>query len=128
MFSGVDVIGYLCRCNIPVEEYVFGYFFLSCHFFQCLNGFCGTLYIFLVFWYKFEFYPGRIEGRIDMSRTCEICGKHTVTGNKVSHAKNHSRRVWKPNLVRVKTELGGTALSIKLCTRCLKSDYITKKV
>ena len=23
-----------------------------------------------------------------MSRTCDICGKHTVTGNKVSHARN----------------------------------------
>ncbi|MDR1104864.1 MAG: 50S ribosomal protein L28, partial [Treponema sp.] len=25
-----------------------------------------------------------------MSRTCDICGKHTVTGNSVSHAKNHT--------------------------------------
>jgi large subunit ribosomal protein L28 len=70
----------------------------------------------------------RVEGRIDMSRTCDICGKHTITGNKVSHAKNHTRRTWKPNLVKVKTELGGTAVTLKICARCLKSDYITKKV
>lgn len=63
-----------------------------------------------------------------MSRTCDICGKHTITGNKISHAKNHSRRTWKPNLVKVKTELSGTTVTVKLCTRCLKSDYITKKV
>ena len=63
-----------------------------------------------------------------MSRTCEICGKHTITGNKVSHAKNHTRRTWKPNLTKVKTELGGTTVSVKLCTRCLKSDFINKKV
>jgi large subunit ribosomal protein L28 len=69
-----------------------------------------------------------VEGRIDMSRTCDICGKHTITGNKVSHAKNHTRRTWKPNLVKVKTELGGTAVTLKICARCLKSDYITKKV
>ena len=63
-----------------------------------------------------------------MSRTCEICGKHTVTGNKVSHAYNHTRRTWKPNLVKVKTEIKGTTATIKICNRCLKSDYITKKV
>jgi large subunit ribosomal protein L28 len=70
----------------------------------------------------------RLEGRIDMSRTCDICGKHTVTGNKVSHAKNRTRRTWKPNLIKVKTEIGGTALTLKICARCLKSDIITKKI
>lgn len=63
-----------------------------------------------------------------MSRMCEICGKHTITGNKVSHAKNRTRRTWKPNLQKVKTQVNGTTLSVKLCTRCIKSDYITKKV
>jgi len=63
-----------------------------------------------------------------MSRTCDICGKHTVTGNTVSHAKNRTRRVWKPNLKKVKTELDGTTVTLKICARCLKSDIITKKV
>ena len=63
-----------------------------------------------------------------MSRVCEICGKRTITGNKVSHAKNHTRRVWRPNLVKVKTELNGTTSTMKICTRCLKSDKIKKKV
>ncbi|MDR1108430.1 MAG: 50S ribosomal protein L28 [Spirochaetaceae bacterium] len=63
-----------------------------------------------------------------MSRTCDICGKHTITGNSVSHAKNHTRRTWKPNLKKVKTEIEGTTLTLKICTRCLKSDFITKKV
>jgi len=63
-----------------------------------------------------------------MSRSCEICGKHTVTGNKVSHAKNRTRRTWKPNLVKVKTEVGGTTTKMKICARCLRSDVIAKKV
>ncbi len=63
-----------------------------------------------------------------MSRVCQICGKGTITGNKVSHAKNHSRRTWKPNLVKVKTEIEGTTLTVKICARCLRSDYITRKV
>ena len=63
-----------------------------------------------------------------MSRTCDLCGKHTQFGNTVSHAKNRARRTWKPNLVKVKTEVEGTSLTLKLCTRCLKSDFVAKKV
>ena len=63
-----------------------------------------------------------------MSRTCDLCGKHTGFGNKVSHAKNRTRRTWKPNLMKVKTQLEGTTLTVKICARCLKSDFIVKKV
>jgi large subunit ribosomal protein L28 len=63
-----------------------------------------------------------------MSRTCDICGKHTVTGNAVSHANNHTRRVWKPNIKKVKTQIDGTTVTLKICARCLRGDYITKKV
>ncbi|MCL2557582.1 MAG: 50S ribosomal protein L28 [Treponema sp.] len=63
-----------------------------------------------------------------MSRVCDICGKHTAFGNKVSHAKNRTRRTWKPNLKKVKTEMEGTTFTAKICTRCLKSDLIVKKV
>jgi large subunit ribosomal protein L28 len=30
--------------------------------------------------------------------------------------------------VKVKTEIGGTTVTLKLCARCLKSDFVTKKV
>ena len=63
-----------------------------------------------------------------MSRTCQICGKHTVSGNTVSHAKNRNRRKWRPNLVKVKTQIDGTTFTARICARCLKSDLITKKV
>jgi len=36
--------------------------------------------------------------------------------------------VWKPNLVKVKTEIAGTTMTLKMCTRCLRSGYVTKKV
>ncbi|HZK20570.1 MAG TPA: 50S ribosomal protein L28 [Treponemataceae bacterium] len=63
-----------------------------------------------------------------MSRICDICGKGTITGNSVSKSKIHTRRTWKPNLIKVKTEIDGTAMTVKICARCLKSGYISKKV
>ncbi|MEL3907821.1 MAG: 50S ribosomal protein L28 [Treponemataceae bacterium] len=63
-----------------------------------------------------------------MARVCEICGKGTVTGHKVSNAKNHNKRVWKPNLLKMKTEIDGRVMSVKVCTRCLRTGSIVKKV
>jgi large subunit ribosomal protein L28 len=33
-----------------------------------------------------------------MSRVCQVTGKGPVTGNSVSHAKNHTKRRFLPNL------------------------------
>ena len=33
-----------------------------------------------------------------MSRVCQVTGKRPVTGNNVSHAKNHTKRRFLPNL------------------------------
>jgi large subunit ribosomal protein L28 len=63
-----------------------------------------------------------------MSRRCDICGKGTITGNNVSKSNIHTRRTWKPNLVKIKTEIDGTTMTLSVCTRCLRSGYITKKV
>ena len=37
-----------------------------------------------------------------MSRKCEICGKGPQIGHNVSHAMNKTRKVWLPNLQRVR--------------------------
>jgi large subunit ribosomal protein L28 len=68
------------------------------------------------------------EGREPMARKCDICGKGTVSGNKVSHAKNRTRRVWKPNLLKVQTMVGKTKTTLKVCTRCLRSGKVVKVV
>ena len=33
-----------------------------------------------------------------MARVCQVTGKRPMTGNNVSHAKNHTRRRFLPNL------------------------------
>ena len=63
-----------------------------------------------------------------MSRTCDICGKSPMYGNKVSNSYNHTKRTWRPNLLKVKTTIDGTTRTINVCTRCLRSGFIEKKV
>ncbi len=63
-----------------------------------------------------------------MSRTCDVCGKHPIHGNRVSKSYNHIRRQWKPNLLKIKTEIDGTTRTLKICTQCLRSGFITKKI
>ena len=48
-----------------------------------------------------------------MSRVCEICGKGIQFGNRRSHANNASRRVWQPNLQRVRAMVEGRAQHIR---------------
>jgi len=61
-----------------------------------------------------------------MSRVCAICGKGPSFGNNVSHANNKTRTVWRPNLQKVKAVKNGSIKTIKVCTRCIRSGFVTK--
>ncbi|TFG62403.1 MAG: 50S ribosomal protein L28 [Spirochaetales bacterium] len=63
-----------------------------------------------------------------MSRRCEICGKGPMAGNKVSHANNKTKRVWKPNIKKVKSMVGASVKTIKVCTSCIRSGKVVKLV
>jgi large subunit ribosomal protein L28 len=63
-----------------------------------------------------------------MARTCDLCGKGVMRGNRVSHAHNVSRRVWNPNLQNVRALVKGRAQQMKVCTRCLKAGKVQKAV
>lgn len=62
----------------------------------------------------------------DLMAKCAICGKGPNFGNSVSHANNKSRKVWKPNVQRVKTVNKGTVRRIRVCTQCIKSGRVSK--
>ncbi|MDA3939898.1 MAG: 50S ribosomal protein L28 [Spirochaetia bacterium] len=74
-----------------------------------------------------------------MARRCDICGKGTVAGHNVprkglpkkkggagQHIGVKSKRVFKPNIVKVKTINKGTTKTVKVCTRCLRSGKVVK--
>ena len=61
-----------------------------------------------------------------MAQRCDICGKGPMTGNKVSHAHNLTRRRWLPNLQRVRAVVDGSPKYLKACTRCIRSGKVVK--
>jgi large subunit ribosomal protein L28 len=64
-----------------------------------------------------------------MANVCDVCGKKPMTGNNVSHAHNKTRRIFKPNLQKVRA-IGnnGSIRSVKVCTRCIRSGAVKKAV
>ncbi|MEE3201793.1 MAG: 50S ribosomal protein L28 [Acidobacteriota bacterium] len=61
-----------------------------------------------------------------MAKRCDICGKGPVVGRNVSHAHNVTPRRFEANIQRVRVILGGTVKRIRVCTRCIRSNKITK--
>lgn len=58
-----------------------------------------------------------------MSRVCELSGKAVLTGNKVSHANNRSRRRFLPNLcdVTLQSEALGQNVRLRVTAHALRS-------
>jgi large subunit ribosomal protein L28 len=76
-----------------------------------------------------------------MARVCEVCGKGPQLGNHVTtrgkakylggvgtKVTGIARRQFKPNLQRLKVTENGTNKSKLVCTQCIRSGRITKKV
>lgn len=77
-----------------------------------------------------------------MSKQCEVCGKAPVLGNQVTirgkakylggvgtKVTGISRRQFKPNLQNVHvTTKEGTNKSMRVCTQCIRSGAITKRI
>ena len=77
-----------------------------------------------------------------MGRQCEVCGKKPEMGNTVTHrgkakylggvgtkVTGIARRQFSPNLQRVHvTTPTGASATMRVCTRCLRSGAVRKKV
>lgn len=59
-------------------------------------------------------------------RICAVCNKGRRTGNKVSHANNKTKKTWEANLKRVHAMVNGETTHIYACTRCIRSNRVTK--
>ena len=61
-----------------------------------------------------------------MSKECAICGKRPMTGNRISHAHNVSKRRQLPNLQKIRVTIGGKPGRAYVCARCIKSGAVKK--
>ncbi len=74
-----------------------------------------------------------------MSRKCDICGKGTVAGHNVprkgqakkaggvgQHIGVKTKRVFRPNVVKIRAMVSGRAKNLTVCTRCLRSSKVEK--
>src|SRR5262249_21945264 len=89
--------------------------------------------------------PGRTDRILrfrghTMSKTCEMCGKHTTFGNTIARrgmAKylggvgvkktGVSRRPFEANIQVVRVQYDGHVRTAKICTRCIKSGKVVKR-
>jgi len=77
-----------------------------------------------------------------MARVCEICGKGVAKGNSVAHRGKAkylggvgtkitgiTRREFRPNLQRVRvTTANGTHKTMRVCTQCIRSGAVAKRI
>jgi large subunit ribosomal protein L28 len=63
-----------------------------------------------------------------MARICDFCEKGPVSGNLVSHSNTKTRTRWIPNLHRMKAVINGTTMTVRSCTRCIRSGKIVRPV
>ena len=77
-----------------------------------------------------------------MAKHCEICGKAPVLGNRVTtrgkakylggvgtKVTGIARRQFKPNLQRLHiTTASGVNKTVRVCTQCIRSGAVTKRI
>lgn len=57
---------------------------------------------------------------------CEVCGKTSSVGNRVSHSNIKTKRTWSPNIQRVRALVGGVPRRIYACTQCLRTGKVRR--
>ena len=57
---------------------------------------------------------------------CEVCGKGTSFGIKLSHSHRRTNRSFRANIQRVKAVVNGTPCRVHACTRCLRSGKVER--
>jgi len=59
---------------------------------------------------------------------CQVCGKQRSSGNNVSHANNRTKRLFLPNLQRIRVQTDQGTKKQHVCTRCIRSGKVKKAI
>lgn len=63
-----------------------------------------------------------------MANKCDVCGKASLSGNKVSHSNIKSKRKWAPNIKKIKAVVNNSTKRINVCTRCLRTGKVKRAI
>lgn len=63
-----------------------------------------------------------------MSYKCLVCGKGSASGNTISHSHKATKRLFRPNLQKLRIVLGGKIIRGKVCASCIRSNKVKKAV
>ncbi len=63
-----------------------------------------------------------------MSTKCDICGKSRSVGNRITKSDNRIKRVWAPNIQRIRIVKEGRTMRANVCTTCIRSGRITRAI
>jgi len=69
-----------------------------------------------------------IINRREGMAVCAVCEKKRAVGNNVSHANNRTKRVFKPNLQRIRVQTSHGPRRMYVCTRCIRSGRVKKAI
>ena len=57
---------------------------------------------------------------------CPWCDKKPKVGNKVSHSNRKTKRMWLPNLQKIRIVVDNSVRREYVCTKCLKAGKVKK--
>ncbi len=59
---------------------------------------------------------------------CEVCGKAVLFGHNVSHSNKKTKKVWHPNVQKIRVVEGNKVVRKNVCTRCIRSGAVRKAI
>jgi len=57
---------------------------------------------------------------------CEICGKSVQFGNNVSHSNKKTKKMWQPDIRKIRVLENKKVTRKNVCTRCIRSGLVQK--
>ena len=61
---------------------------------------------------------------------CEICDKGNLKGHRISITRSQvsrrAKRIWRPNVQKIRVIHNGTAKRMYVCTKCIRSNRIKR--
>jgi large subunit ribosomal protein L28 len=59
---------------------------------------------------------------------CDVCGKAIQIGNSVSHSNKKTKKIWRPNVKKIRVLENSRAVRKYVCTRCIRSGKVQKAI